>query len=171
VTSPQHHFLGSTDFRAVARFTLTCLTAACARAKPAQQAPPAISAVGTTTTILRDTSFKDADLAKRGRARLQVVVRATDPPLHVLQEAQVLIRTTRDTVVRATDQRGLTRFDSLPVGEYELLVRRIGYDVARAVIPIKPGCQTDIEADISVQMLGINPPTPKPGRVTVTTCR
>jgi hypothetical protein len=130
-----------------------------------------MTAVGTTTTILREASSKDADLARRGRGRLQVIVRATDPPLHVLQEAQVLIRTTRDTVARVTDQQGLARFDSIPVGEYELVVRRIGYDVARGIVPIRPGCQTDVEADISMQMLGINPPTPKPGRVTVMTCQ
>ena len=102
---------------------------------------------------------------------LEVVVRAADPPLHVLREAQVLIRTTRDTIARVTNQQGLARFDSLPVGEYEVVVRRIGYDVARGVVPIKPGCQTDVEADISMQMLGINPPPSKPGRLTITTCR
>ena len=151
---------------------LTCLSvAACAPAQPVPKAPSAVSAPGPTI-ILRETSFQDADLAARGRGRFEVVVRATDRPTQVLREAQILIRVSaRDTVRLMTDQQGLARFDSLPIGDHEMLVRRIGYGVARAVVPIKPGCRTDVEAYVTVSMIGIDPPPPMPGRVTITTCR
>jgi hypothetical protein len=52
-----------------------------------------------------------------------------------------------------------------------MTVRRLGYGIARAIVPIKPGCRSDAEAYIAIMHLGIDPPPPMPGRVTVTTCR
>jgi hypothetical protein len=158
--------------RSLARTTFVCLSIeACAPAQPLPDTRPAGGASGPTT-IFREASYEDADLAARGRGRLEVVVRASDRPTQALPEAQILIRiTTRDTLRRVTDQQGLARFDSVPVGNHEMLVRRIGYGVARAEVPIKPGCRTDVETYIAMSMIGIAPPPPMPGRVTITTCR
>jgi hypothetical protein len=157
------------DIRPFVRVLSSLLVAACAGA-------PAPASVATRldepTIILREASFENAELAARGRGQLEVLVHSTDRPTQLLSEAQVLIRVNlRDTVRRTTNQQGLARFDSLPIGDHELLVRRIGYGVARAAIPIKPGCRTDAEAYISISAIGIDPPPPMPGRVAITTCR
>ena len=123
------------------------------------------------TTVARADSLGDSTLAAQHRGRLNVVVRPADRPTQGLFEAQVLVRNgQRDTVVRVTDEHGLASFESLEVGEHELIVRRIGYGVARAVVPIRAGCRTDAEAFIAISMLGIDPPPPRRGRVTITTC-
>jgi hypothetical protein len=132
---------------------------------PATGGPP-------TEIILRGASFEDSDLAARGRGRLEILVHSTDRPTQLLEGAQIRIRiSARDTVSRVTDPQGLARFDSLPVGNHEMTVRRLGYGIARAIVPIKPGCRSDAEAYIAIMHLGIDPPPPMPGRVTVTTCR
>lgn len=135
----------------------------------ATRATPASPAV---TTILREASYEDSDLTARNRGRLEVVVRSTDRPTQALPSAQVLVRMgQRDALARLTDERGMAVFDSLEVGEHELVVRRLGYGLARAIVPIQRGCRTDAEAYIAVQSIGIAPPPAMPGRVTLTTCR
>jgi hypothetical protein len=130
---------------------------------------PASAAV---TTITREASYDDSELAARSLGRLEVVVRSTDRPTQALPGALVLIRVSpHDSVRRLTDDRGVAVLDSLKVGDIELIVRRIGYGEARTTVPIKPGCRTDAEAYIAISALGISPPPPMPGRVTITTCR
>ena len=131
-----------------------------------------VGSPSSVATILREASFEDLDLAAHNRGRLEVVVRSTDRPTQVLPGALVLVlMNRRDTLRRMTDETGLARFDSLPIGNHEFVVRRIGYGVARGTVPVKPGCRTDGEVYISVSMLGISPPPPMPSRVSITTCR
>jgi hypothetical protein len=160
------------DMRSFVRVLLSSVVlVGCATTHAPADAPVATHAP-TPTIILREASFENADLAARGAGQLEVLVHSTDRPTQLLSDAQVLIRVNaRDTVRRATNPQGFARFDSLPVGDHEMIVRRIGYGVARAVVPVKPGCRTDAEAYISISAIGINPPPPMPGRVTITTCR
>ena len=152
---------------AVASLSLT----ACALHRPSPGAEQAVSR-SSVSTILREASFEDPDLAAHNRGRLEIVVRSTDRPTQVLPGAQVLVlMNPRDTLRRITDEGGLARFDSLAVGDHELVVRRLGYGVARGIVPVKPGCRTDSEVYISISMLGIAPPPPMPSRVAITTCR
>jgi hypothetical protein len=155
--------------RSFVRVLSSFLVAACARTA----APTAVAArAPEPSIILREASFEDAELAARGRGQLEVLVHSTDRPTQLLSGAQILIRVNlRDTVSSTTNQQGFARFDSLPVGEHELLVRRIGYGIARAVVPIKSGCRTDAEAYIAISAIGLDPPPPMPGRVIITTCR
>lgn len=165
--------LKSRCFRA--RVTTFCvlaplLGAACRSTRPAPAVERTVDR-SNVSVVVREASFEDSELAARGLGRLEVVVRSMDRPTQVLPEAQVLLRTRRDSLRGATDQRGLARFDSVSVGELELIVRRIGYGIARATIQIKPGCRTDVEAYIALSAIGIAPPPPMPGRVAITTCR
>jgi len=150
---------------------LLVTVAACARTKPLSDA--SITPGGpAVTTILREISYPDVDLAAQGRGRLEVVVRSTDRPTQLLAGAQVRLRIgQRDSVLRTTDDRGLAVFEAVAIGEHELLARRIGYGYARAVVSIKSGCRTDAEAYIAASAIGIAPPSPMPGRMIQTTCR
>lgn len=113
----------------------------------------------------------DPALAARPLGRLQVVVRPAERPTQPLPEALVRVRMGQlDVVSRMTDEHGLASFDSLAVGDYEVVVLRIGYGQAQAIVPIKAGCRTDAEAFIALSVVGIDPPPPKRGRVNVTTC-
>ena len=144
---------------------------ACATTQSAPS-PPEGPGRTSATTIVRETSFEDSELAAGGRGRLELLVHSTDRPTQVLPQAYALLRRPgRDSLWRSTDEHGLARFDSLPIGEYELVVRRIGYGSARAQVQIKPGCRTDGEVYISVSAIGISPGPPPPGRVVITTCR
>ena len=137
--------------------------------RPAATAVPVL-AVGPrrpTETIVREASHEDPELAARNRGRLEVVVRSTDRPTQVLPGAQIRVgRWIPDT--RSTDERGVAKFESLEVGEIELVVRRLGYATLRAVLTIKPGCRTDAAAYIATLAVDVDPP---PARVIVTTCR
>ena len=144
---------------------------ACVQAKPAAPTQPAPIDGTVMTTAARQPAVDDSALAARHRGRLQVVVRPADRPTQPLVDAQVLVRSGQlDTVSSVTDEHGLASFDSLPVGDYEIVVRRIGYGQARAMVTIKAGCRTDAEAWIALAMVGIAPLPPKSGRVNVTTC-
>ena len=152
-------------------FLLMVTANACSQARPSGTAPAAPNAQAAVTTIARAASLEDSTLAGLHRGRLDVIVRPADRPTQGVFDAQVLVRIgQRDTIVRVTDEHGLASFESLEVGEHELVVRRIGYGLARAVVPIKAGCRTDAEAYIAISMIGIDPPPPRRGRVTITTC-
>ena len=155
----------------IVRYTLTFLAvAACSSRRAAQESE--VLAPSALTTILRETSFEDPDLAARNMGRLEIVVRSADRPTQALPSAAVLVRVNgRDSLQRLTDQQGLVRLDSVPVGDHEIMVRRIGYAVARASVPVKRGCRTDAEVYISIAAIGIAPPPSMPTRITVTTCR
>ena len=143
---------------------------ACVQAKPAGPVRPAPIDETVVTTAVRQSVY-DATLATRKRGRLQVVVHPADRPTQPLFDAQVLVRMGQLAgVSKVTDEHGLASFDSLPVGDYEVVVRRIGYGQARAAMTIKAGCQTDAEAWIALAMVGIDPLPPKSGRVSITTC-
>jgi hypothetical protein len=143
---------------------------ACSRAKPSGTTSAAPSGQAEVTAIAHAASLEDSVLAARHRGRLDVVVRPADQPTEGVFEAQVLVLRRRDTVARVTDEHGLASFTSLDVGEHELVVRRVGYGMARALVPIKAGCRTKAEAYIALSMVGIDPPPPRRGRVTITTC-
>jgi hypothetical protein len=155
------------------RMTISVLLlamAACVRQQPLADLskPP----VATATTIVREASYPNVDLASQGRGRLEVVVRSTDRPTQLLGGAHVRLRIgPRDSLVRTTDDQGLAVFEAVLIGEHELLTRRLGYGQARAVVSVRPGCRTDAEAYIAISGIGIAPPPPMPGRIIQTTCR
>ena len=122
-------------------------------------------------TIVRRESFEDADLAQRGLGRLEVAVRSTDRPTQSLPEALVLVRPGSRDINKITDQQGLARFDSLPVGDHALVVKRLGYIETRIMVRIQPGCRTDVEAYITVAAIGLHESPLTPSRVTMTLCR
>ena len=123
---------------------------ACARAKPAGPAQPAPT-----------PAF----------GRLQVAVHPADRPTQPMFEAYVYVRMAqREEVRRVTNEYGLVTFDSLPAGDYDVLVRRLGYGEARGTVPVSIGCRTDAEAYLAMAYVGIDPPPPRRGKVTVTTC-
>lgn len=137
-------------------------------------ASPAVETVNKNTSIvLRETSYIDSDLATRGLGRLEIAVRSSDRPAQSLEGAAVsLRRSDRDTPRGVlTSDSGVARFDSIATGRYWLQVRRIGYEVANAEVTVSPGCRTDVEVYVGMQAVGINPPPPMPGRVTITTCK
>ena len=133
-------------------------------ARPAQGAP-------AETTIVRTASFEDPELESRRLGRLEIVVRSADRPTQALEGALVSVSSTpRDSLRRMTNVAGLAQFDSIPVGTYQVLVRRIGYATARGSVDVKPGCRTDVEAYVGLMAVGLDPPPPMPGRIAVTTC-
>jgi Carboxypeptidase regulatory-like domain len=143
---------------------------ACVRGKPPVVAQPASIDGTVVTTATRQVALDDSALAARQRGRLEVVVRPADRPTQPLLEAQVVVRMGQLEVRRVTDDHGLASFDSLPVGDYDVVFRRIGYGQAHAPVTIKAGCRTVAEAWIAIAMVGIAPLPPKSGRVNVTTC-
>lgn len=152
--------------RIVSGLALLFAVHACAHAKPATPAQTAPMDGGMASSAVRDSA-----LATHLTGRLQIIVRPADRPTQPLPDAQVLLRMRqRDTVSRVTDEHGVASFDSLAVGDYEVVIRRIGYGYARASVPIKPGCRTDAEAFLALSLVGIDPPPPKAGRVTIATC-
>jgi hypothetical protein len=144
---------------------------ACVQGKPAASTQAAPLKGTPVSSDARGRVSADSAIAARQRGRLQVVVRPADRPTQPLADAQVLVRVgQRDTVSRVTDEHGFASFDSLAVGDYEVVIRRIGYGYAHATVSIKAGCRTDAEAFLALSMIGIDPPPPKAGRVTVATC-
>ena len=124
--------------------------------------------------ILRQTSWIDDSLAARGLGRLEIVARVADRPTNnVSSPGRILLRQAGREVraPRNLDERGVAIFDSLPVGQYEVIVRAIGYSASRAIVPVFPGCRTDVEAYIGIMAVGIAPPPPEKSLIRITTCR
>ena len=89
----------------IPKFSLVLLAAiACKSPQPVSQTPPA-PAAANATVILREASYEDSDLAARNRGRLEVVVRSTNRPTQVLNEARVLVRVGTRDVGAYTDQQ------------------------------------------------------------------
>jgi len=127
-----------------------------------------------TTMVQRAVSFPDAELAARHLGRVDVAIRSADRPTQALGAALVTLRLADHAPVRRVTQDGdgVARFDTLPSGQYELRVERIGYYAANLLVPITDGCRIDVEVYLSVQFVGlIEATTPQPtGRSTITTC-
>jgi hypothetical protein len=126
------------------------------------------------TIILRQTSWIDDSLAARRLGRLEIVARVADRPTNnISSTGRVLIRQAGHDVraPRNLDERGMAGFDSLPIGQYEVIVRAMGYAGARVVVPLFPGCRTDVEAYVGIMAVGIAPPPPEKSRIRITTCR
>ena len=157
------------------------LTACASRQNVATEEPRAVVPVyqqatedtsSRSTLIYRTTSYPDPELAARGLGRLEITVRVADRPTQTIHQALVSIRAGEAAAKQLlTDQRGIVQFDSIAVGRYQLVVRRIGYGPAKLEAPVSPGCRTDVEVYIGVSAIGIAPPPPEPGRSTITTCR
>ena len=100
-------------------------------------------------------------------------MRVADRPAQNIQQSTVSIRQADREVRRpmATDARGSARLDSVAVGQYQLIVRAIGYGGARATVPVFPGCRTDVEVYLGIFAIGIAPPPPQRSMVRITTCR
>jgi hypothetical protein len=147
---------------------LTLVAGAACMASASSSGPEA----ARRTIIVREASFPDSDLAARNLGHVEVAIRSADRPTQALPEALVMIRVgARDTLRRNSDQRGVARFDTLPVGQLELVVLRIGYGAVRATVPVQGGCRTDVEVYLPVQMIGLLSAPPMPSRVEITTCR
>ena len=146
--------------------------------RPHTETPAAASDVGVESPrpaiILRNTSWIDDSLAAKRLGRLEIVVRVADRPTnHVSSPARVILRQA-GREVRASlniDSRGMATYDSLPVGQYEVIVRAMAYAATRAVVPVFPGCRTDVEAYIGIMAVGIAPPPPEKSAIRITTCR
>jgi hypothetical protein len=141
-------------------------------------ADPVVSADGMESPrpqiILRKTSWIDDSLAARGLGRLEVAVRVADRPTHNVSTARVRIRQASRDVRPAIllDARGVASLDSLPVGQYELIVLAMGHAPTRAVVPVFPGCRTDVEVYVGIMSVGLSPqPPPEKSVFRITTCR
>lgn len=124
--------------------------------------------------ILRDKSWIDDSLAAKRLGRLEIVTRVADRPTsNVSSAGRVLVRQAgRDVrAPRNLDGRGMVTFDSLPIGQYEVIVRALGHSATRAVVPVFPGCRTDVEAYIGIMYVGLAPPPPERSSIRITTCR
>jgi hypothetical protein len=105
---------------------------------------------------------------------MEVAVRVADRPAQPVIQALVSIKFVGDgapSKQKLTNEKGVVEFDSIAVGGYQLVVRAIGYGVARAEIPVVPGCRTDVEAYIGVEAIGLREVPREPSRVRITTCR
>jgi hypothetical protein len=143
---------------------------ACRAQAPTPQAEP-VSAPNPVA-IIREASYIDPEQAARRQGSVEVVVRSADRPTQALPVSLVGIGANQgDSLRRTADDNGLTRFDAVPVGEHLMVVRRIGYGSARAIVQVKAGCRTDVEVYIPMMAIGLMPPPPMPGRVVITTCR
>lgn len=124
--------------------------------------------------VFRQTSWIDDSLAARRLGRLEIVARVADRPTNnVSSSGRVLLRQA-GREVRAPqnlDARGMATIDSLPVGQYEVIVRAMGYSATRAIVPVFPGCRTDVEAYIGIMAVGIAPLPPEKSLIRITTCR
>ena len=123
---------------------------------------------------LRNRSWIDDSLAAKRLGRLEIVARVADRPTsNVSSTGRVFVRQAgRD--VRAPqnlDGRGMVTFDSLPIGQYEVIVRALGHSATRAVVAVFPGCRTDVEAYIGIMYVGLAPPPPERSSIRITTCR
>ena len=115
--------------------------------------------------VQRAVSFPDAELAARHLGRVDVAIRSADRPTQALGAALVTLRLADHPPVRRVTQDGdgVARFDTLPSGQYELRVERIGYYAANLVVPITDGCRIDVEVYLSVQFVGlVEATTPQP---------
>lgn len=151
-----------------------CLVlSACVRSRPASGLPSTTAAV-VTSAVPESTSgvssLADSVLEARRRGWLDVVVRPADRPTQPLPGALVMLLIGRDTLHRITDDTGRASFELLAPGNYELRVRRIAYGTATAVVSVNPGCRTSAEAFVAAILIGIDPPPPRRGRVTISTC-
>ena len=157
----------------VMRALSVVLLTACA----ARQAPNEVPREGgyrPPEVIERNTSWEDLELAAKGLGRMEFAVRVSGRPTQAVQQALVGIQRVGDlrpTKQALTDDRGVVAFDSIAVARYQLTVRSIGYAQAKSDVDVLPGCRTDVEIYIGIQAIGLNPPTPEPTRVRVTTCR
>lgn len=143
---------------------------ACVRPQPVRPAPSAPQQPAQSNPVALDSAAEDAALAAQGRGRLDVVVRPADRPTQGLPGAVIDLRVGRDTLRRQADDHGRVSFTSLDVGNYDLLVRAIGYGRANAVVTIKPGCRTSAEAFIGEDIIGLGAPAPRRGQVTIKIC-
>ncbi|MCC6241938.1 MAG: hypothetical protein IT353_03815 [Gemmatimonadaceae bacterium] len=69
-----------------------------------------------------------------------------------------------------TDAYGVAKLDSLPMGEYRIAVRRIGYVSAVVSIAVVAGCREDLELYIPPDAVGLVMSPRMPHRATLTAC-
>ena len=155
------------------RLATVALAVACtSRTQPSVSAvirPPGVVA----GIIVRARSYIDADLAARRLGHLEVAVRSTDRPTQAVQGAQVLaIRSPHDTLRRVfvTDDHGVAKLDSLPIGEFLIRAKRIGYVPAVVSVAVVAGCRVDMELYVAPDAVGLEVPPRMPSRAAVTTC-
>ncbi len=166
------------NFRSVASmraFLLLVLLSACA--SRGTTADPVVSDDGMETPrpvlVLRTTSWIDDSLAAKKLGRLEVVMRVADRPTNNVSMGRVRVRRDGRDVVppRNFDARGFVLFDSIPIGQYELIALAMGHSPTRTIVPVFPGCRTDVEMYAGILSVGISPPPPEKSAVRITTCR
>ena len=124
--------------------------------------------------IVRRTSWEDAELAAKGMGRMEFSVRVADYPSRVIESALIRSKpagTTDRPKQMGTDARGYAKFDSIPIGRYDIDVLAIGYGPAKVVVEVLAGCRTDVEAYLGIQAMGLFEVPRQPSRVRITTCK
>lgn len=108
--------------------------------------------------------------APPSRGSLDLVVRPADRPTQGLADAQVLLRSQSDTFALAADDHGAVSFLDLPLGAYDILVRRVGYDPTHTTIRIQANCPTKGEVFLAPTVYGIGERPQRSGRVAIIGC-
>jgi hypothetical protein len=103
-------------------------------------------------------------------SKLHIVVRDVHRPIEPIPGTTVGL-TGLKSVQIVTDDRGYAEQGSLPAGEYDVLVRRLGYLPLRTHITLVRGCPAWAEIYLTFDPcdIGACPPTVPP-RVTLSTC-
>jgi hypothetical protein len=97
-----------------------------------------------------------------------------DPDVNAsLQGAQVrLISEHGDTLARVTDAAGAVTFNDLAPGEYQVLVRRIGYIAVERVIKLVTGCRHRASVHLRTHRCDLAPDCVNPqSTIDIQTCR
>jgi hypothetical protein len=103
-------------------------------------------------------------------SRLKIVVRDVNRPIEPIAGTTISLTGLKE-VQLVTDTRGYAEQGSLPAGEYDVLVRRLGYLPSRTHITLVKGCPAWAEIYLTFDPcdIGACPPMVPP-RVILSTC-
>ena len=103
-------------------------------------------------------------------SKLHIVVRFVSRPIDPIAGTTISLTGLKE-VHLVTDDRGYAEQGSLPPGEYDVLVRRLGYLPLRTRITLVRGCPAWAEIYLTFDPCDIGPCPPRvPPRVTLSTC-
>lgn len=125
---------------------------------PEKHAPP--------FSVYRATARIDSTQLARNVGSISVIARSSDHPTqNILQFSMQLVDQSGKELARvqALGDSAVT-LDNLAPGFHLLLVRRIGYNNAQFRVAVSAGCQTDIEAYLTMTANGIDAVTVKRDR-------
>lgn len=143
-------------------------------------APSAPAAVppggGIRPQVVARVAAADTILRRRGLARLVVAVRLVDAPEVPLSDATVQLYAAHATAsVRAlraamAGADGVAAIDSVSAAEYDVWVRRVGYQALAVRVRLPAGCGVRLEAYLPPAPMCLFSCPQTPPRATVTTC-